>query len=194
MLSKVLLFIQESIFLCSNRIQPSEKEEQSHLIHLQLQKHAETERPLLFARCHKALPEVKLRIIGEKGDFADKRFVSVGIKRGKDLVEEMQRATALALPSIRHMEGFPMVLIEAMACQTPVIGTNLGGIPEVISDGIDGFIVPPKDSKALALAISKIVADKELATRMGHSGEDESQRKVDLGYTCCLTKRCLHHV
>lgn len=136
----------------------------------------------------KSLPEVTLRIIGEKHDFTDKRFVSIGIKRGKDLVEEMQKATVLALPSIRHMEGFPMVLIEAMACQTPVIGTDQGGIPEVISDGIDGFIVPPKDSNALALAISKIVADKELATRMGHFGEAKVREKCTWDTRVDLTK------
>ncbi len=77
----------------------------------------------------KSLPEVTLHIIGEKHDFTEKRFVSAGIKRGKGLVKEMQKATVLVLPSIRHMEGFPMVLIEAMACQTPVIGTDQGGIP-----------------------------------------------------------------
>ena len=81
-----------------------------------------------------------------------------------------------------------MVLIEAMACQTPVIGTNIGGIPEVIKDGIDGFIVPANDSNALALAISKILADKELATRMGQCWRSESQRKVDLGYTRCFNE------
>ncbi len=136
----------------------------------------------------KLLPEVTLHIIGEKHDFTEKRFVSVGIKRGKGLVKEMQKATVLVLPSIRHMEGFPMVLIEAMACQTPVIGTDQGGIPEVISDGIDGFIVPPKDSNALALAISKIVADKELATHMGHFGEAKVREKLTWDTRVKLTK------
>ncbi|HEY4036124.1 MAG TPA: glycosyltransferase family 4 protein [Ktedonobacteraceae bacterium] len=117
----------------------------------------------------KLLPEVKLHIIGEKGDFTDKRFISVGIKRGKNLVEEMQRASVVVLPSIA-IESFGMVLIEALACQTPVVGTKIGGIPEVIRDGIDGFLVPAQDSNALALAISKIMVDKELATRMGCSG------------------------
>lgn len=135
----------------------------------------------------KALPETKLRIVGEKGDFTDKRIISVGIKRGKDLVEEMQKASVVVLPSLA-IEGFPMVLIEAMACQTPVVGTNTGGIPEVIREGIDGFIVPTNDSNALALAIAKILADKELATRMGHSGEAKVREKLTWDILVALTK------
>lgn len=118
----------------------------------------------------KRLPNVRLRIIGEKGAFADHRIVSVGVKSGQDLVAEMQQASLVVLPSLAHMESFGMVLIEAMACQTPVVGTNIGGIPEVIADGIDGFLVPANDSKALALTIAKLVTDKDLATRMGLSG------------------------
>ena len=136
----------------------------------------------------KMLPEVKLRIVGEKGDFTDDRITSVGIKRGQDLVEEMQKASVLILPSTAHMEGFPMVLIEAMACQTPVIGTEVGGIPEVIRDGIDGFTTPANDSQALMLAISKIMTDKDLATRMGQCGEAKVREKLTWDTRVALTK------
>jgi glycosyltransferase involved in cell wall biosynthesis len=132
------------------------------------------------------LPETKLYIVGEKGDFRDERIISVGIKRGKDLAEEMQKASLVVLPSIAKQEGFPMVLIEAKACQTPVVGTNMGGIPEVISDGIDGFIVPTHDSNALALAIAKILADKALATRMGQCGE--AKVREQLTWETCVDK------
>jgi glycosyltransferase involved in cell wall biosynthesis len=133
------------------------------------------------------LPHARLRVIGEKDDFADGRIVSVGVKRGKDLVEEMQKASAVVLPSLAK-EGFPMVLVEAMACQAPVIGTDRGGIPEVIRDGIDGFVVPAKDSKALSLAISKILADKELANRMGNSGETRVRKMLTWDSRIALTK------
>jgi glycosyltransferase involved in cell wall biosynthesis len=136
----------------------------------------------------KALPDVKLRIIGEKADFTDERIISIGLKQGKDLVEEMQKASVVVLPSIGHMEGFPMVLIEAMACQTPVIGTNRGGIPEVIREGIDGFIIPAMDSNALAQAISKIMTDKELATRMGQFGEVKVRENLTWETRVDLTK------
>lgn len=135
-----------------------------------------------------ALPNVKLRIVGEKDDFTDERIVSVGLKRGKELVEEMQKASLLVLPSTGHQEGFPMVLIEAMACQTPVIGSDRGGIPEVIADSIDGFIVPANDSNALALAITKILADKELATRMGQCGEAKVRKQLTWDTRVTLTK------
>lgn len=116
------------------------------------------------------LDGIKLRVVGEEDENTNPNVEFVGVKHGDALVQEVQQASVLVLPSLAHMESFGMVLIEAMACQTPVIGTQIGGIPEVIRDNIDGFIVPPADSKALALAISKIIADKDLATRMGQAG------------------------
>jgi glycosyltransferase involved in cell wall biosynthesis len=134
------------------------------------------------------LSEVKLRIIGEKDDFMSKRIISVGIKHGKALVEEMQKASVVVLPSLTDVESFGMVLIEAMACQTPVIGTNTGGIPEVVRDGLDGFLVPSNDSNALALAISKIVTNKDLATRMGQSGEAKVKEEFSWNTRVNLTR------
>ena len=100
----------------------------------------------------------------------------------------MQQASVVVLPSIAEFESFGMVLAEAMACQTPVVGTNMGGIPEVIRDGIDGFIVPAKDSNALAQAISKILTDKDLATRMGHAGEAKVKEQLTWDSRVALTK------
>ncbi len=135
----------------------------------------------------KDFSNIKVHIIGEKTDFADERFVSVGVKRGKDLVAEMQKASVVVLPSFA-VEGFGMVLIEALACQTPVIGTNRGGIPEAISDGIDGLIVPTNDSHALGRAISSILADKKLATRMGHVGAAKVRERFTWETRVALTK------
>lgn len=136
----------------------------------------------------KALPGAKLCIIGEKCDFSEERVISVGMKHGKDLIEEIQKASVVVLPSLADVESFGIVLIEAMACQTPVVGTNIGGIPEIIRDGIDGFLVPSNDSYALALAISKIVANKELAMCMGHFGEDRAKKEFSWDTRIDLTK------
>lgn len=136
----------------------------------------------------KLLPDITLRIIGEKGCLTDKRVVFAGLKQKNDLAEEMQRASVVVLPSLAHRESFGMVLIEAMACQTPVIGTERGGIPEVIEDDVDGFLVPAGDSEVLAEAISKILEDKELANRMGCSGEAKVRERFTWDTRVELTK------
>ena len=86
------------------------------------------------------------------------------------LVEEMNKCHVLVLPSLAQMEAFGMVFIEAMACKTPIIGTKIGGIPEVISNNKDGFLVPPSNADALKQAIKKIISNKDLAKRMGENG------------------------
>ncbi len=86
------------------------------------------------------------------------------------LTEYYNSATMTILPSYNISEGFGMVLIEAMACKKPVIGSNIGGIPYAISDNKDGLLVPPKDSQALADAITKILNNPKLAKQMGENG------------------------
>jgi glycosyltransferase involved in cell wall biosynthesis len=134
------------------------------------------------------LQGVRLHIVGEIEESNAKNIEYVGVKQGQELVEEMQTASLMVLPSLANMESFGMVLIEAMACQTPVVGTKIGGIPEVINDGIDGFTVAPQDRNALALAISKILSDKELATRMGLSGEAKVRKNFTWDTRVALTQ------
>ena len=66
---------------------------------------------------------------------------------------------AFILPSL--WEGFPSVILEAMAAKTPVIATDVDGTPEMIEDGINGFLVPPNDVKALAHKIAELAATPE---------------------------------
>lgn len=68
------------------------------------------------------------------------------------------------------VEGLGNVFIEAMACGTPVIGTTVGGIPDIIEDEVNGLLVPPGDSKAIANAILKILDDEELRIRFSKKG------------------------
>ena len=82
----------------------------------------------------------------------------------------------VVLPSILY-EGLGISLIEAMAAAKPVIGTNVGGIPEVIQGGENGLLVEPKDSNGLAKAILSIMNDKDKAITMGRRGKDIVQRK-----------------
>ncbi len=107
-------------------------------------------------------------------------------------------ATVFCCPSI--YEPFGIINLEAMACGTPVVGSNVGGIPEVVVDGETGFIVelalaaaPPHDptdpdgfAGGLAQAINRFVADPELARRMGAAGR---QRVLDCYSWQSIAKR-----
>jgi glycosyltransferase involved in cell wall biosynthesis len=72
-------------------------------------------------------------------------------------------------------EGLGRVLLEAMALGKPVVATNVGGIPEVVQDGLNGFLVPPGDSQALARAIIRLLKDEQLRRKMG----DEARKMID---------------
>jgi len=68
------------------------------------------------------------------------------------------------------VEGFGISLVEASACGLPVVAGNSGGIPDAVREGETGFLVPPEDPAALAGAISRLLADTELARRVGAAG------------------------
>jgi glycosyltransferase involved in cell wall biosynthesis len=67
-------------------------------------------------------------------------------------------------------EGLPMALLEAMAMALPVATTAVGGVPDVVRDGVEGFLVPPGAPEALAEAVGRLVADADLRARMGAAG------------------------
>lgn len=125
----------------------------------------------------KNLPAVSLRIVGEKNKTVLKNVNFIGIKSGKALAHEMQKSNLLVLPSIAPMESFGMVLIEAMACGTPVIGTRMGGIPEIITHGENGLIVPPKDAASLKRAITEILTNVHKENHMRKAGLHAIQKQ-----------------
>jgi L-malate glycosyltransferase len=67
-------------------------------------------------------------------------------------------------------EGLGTSILDAMACGKPVVGTTAGGIPEVVSDGETGLLVPPRDPEAMAAAITRLLSDRSLRERMGAAG------------------------
>ncbi len=95
------------------------------------------------------------------------RAIFTGVRRD---VERLYAAMDVFVLPSTCSEAFGMVIIEAMAMGKPVIGTEVGGIPELISDGRNGLLIPPGNAKALAAAIRKCMADRDLAARIAAGG------------------------
>lgn len=87
------------------------------------------------------------------------------------VVQELQRAEVFALAS--HNEPLGVAYMEAMACGTPTIGTAAGGVGEIIRDGIDGLLVPPRDAGKLADAIEDVLCDPSLRERLAKAGRQK---------------------
>lgn len=96
----------------------------------------------------------------------------------------MRRAMMLVLPSVRtgtgRIEGLGMVSLEAAASGVPVIGSDIGGIPEAVIDGETGFLVPERDDEGLALRIKILLDDEALRRRMGAAARKLVERQFDL--------------
>ena len=75
-----------------------------------------------------------------------------------------------------YVEGFPRVVIEAMSCGKPVVGTNVQGVREAVEDGVTGLLVPPRDPESLAKAILNLIEDDRKAKRMGAAGRERVKR------------------
>jgi alpha-maltose-1-phosphate synthase len=91
-----------------------------------------------------------------------------------DLVNLYNEAAVFACPSI--YEPFGIINLEAMACETPVVATRVGGIKEVVVDGETGLLVPPGDPMKLGQAITQIIEDPKMAARMGQAGRQHVLR------------------
>lgn len=92
-----------------------------------------------------------------------------------DLPDLMAAADLFVLPSVA--EAFGLVLAEALYLGTPVVATRVGGIPEIIDDGVDGILVPPADSAALAKAIAELLDDAPRRKRMAGAGRDRIRQR-----------------
>lgn len=94
-----------------------------------------------------------------------------------DMPAVLASADLVAVPS--HDDPFPTVVLEAMACGKPVIGTWSGGIPEQIEDGVTGLLVPKGDTEALARGIERLADDPELRARLGCAARRCAEERFD---------------
>ncbi len=101
----------------------------------------------------------------------------LGFVYGEALTKRYQEADIFVLPSLS--ESFSMALLEAMASGLPIVATNVGGIPELITDGENGFLVPPADPDSLSDAIERLATSSD----MRHQFALANRRKTEGSYT-----------
>lgn len=122
-------------------------------------------------------PEIVLLIAGVGGEEEKLRRTAVehgvadsvhflGMRR--DIPDILRALDLMVLPSSR--EGTPMILLEALAAGVPVVATRVGGIPEIITHGLNGSLVEPLQPGALAREITRLLHDPELRARYRHEG------------------------
>jgi glycosyltransferase involved in cell wall biosynthesis len=94
----------------------------------------------------------------------------------KDTLHEMLRSAAVAaVPSVWY-ENQPLAVLEAFGCGVPVVGTGLGGLPELIEPGVDGWTVAAGDATALGDVLARTMNDLDLAFAMGRAGRAKVSR------------------
>ena len=96
--------------------------------------------------------------------------LKVGALSHSEIPKLLSKYSLFIAPSRVEAQGVSMC--EAMSCGLPIIASNIGGIPEFVRDGVDGFLVNSNDPKALFEAIKKLVSDKDLLIRLGKNARE----------------------
>lgn len=140
-----------------------------------------------FQQALRIRPDLFLLIAGEgklRKTLAE-RIDALGLKSRAEFIgyrPDMNNIYALmdifVLPSL--VEGMPNVILEAMCHGKPVIATEVGGVPEIIDDGVNGMIVPPGDAEALGEKILFLVEKKERRERIGNIAKEKVKEHFDL--------------
>jgi len=96
-----------------------------------------------------------------------------------DILRLIKASEISVIPS--RSDNCPLVLIESLACGKPVIASRVGGIPELMDDGVEGFLAPPDEPAALAENIRRLLRDKALRTTASRNARNRFLKDYDLG-------------
>lgn len=135
----------------------------------------------------KVFPDIKLVLTGDGEEENNLRLLAnrLGIEKDvvflgtrRDIPDVLSSFDVFVLPSLS--EGLGIVILEAFALGKPVVATNVEGIPEMVINGENGFLVPPRDSDVLSERIITLLKDPLLASRMGKKGRRLVEKEFDI--------------
>lgn len=137
----------------------------------------------IFALVREKIP-AKLVLIGDGPERASAEWLVRQKCLGRDVLflgkqdrvqEKLGLADLFLLPS--DLESFGLAALEAMACEVPVIATNVGGLPEVVENGVDGYLVEPRDVVSAAKFVLQILTSPDRGREMGRLARINARKK-----------------
>ena len=140
-----------------------------------------------FTQAHAKNPNLHLTLIGDGDDRAHLESLAAplgqavhfaGYRSQEEVADAHRQADIFVLPSFA--EGVPVVLMEAMASRTPVITSLVAGIPELVEDGVSGYLTPPGDAETLAARILTLTENPDLRHDMGAKGREKVTREFNI--------------
>jgi glycosyltransferase involved in cell wall biosynthesis len=143
-------------------------------------------------------PNLRVSFLGFGGEKLEKYCAEIGIEKVIEFIgavsleerlEFFENADIFALPT--YAEAMPMSVIEAMAAGLPIVSTTVGGIPELIDENEEGFLVKPANVGKLAEKLSKLIGDKNLRVKMGEKAQIKVKDKLDFAVFTEKLKTCL---
>ncbi|UCE02314.1 MAG: glycosyltransferase [Candidatus Latescibacterota bacterium] len=131
------------------------------------------------------LDEARFLIVGDgpRRDELERRVVEVGLERivlftgWRGDVARVLSALDVSVLCSTDVETMPLALLESMASALPLIGTRVGGVPEVIEEGHNGILVQPRAPEELAAAMLRVLEDPETAQRWGRASRERAERE-----------------
>jgi glycosyltransferase involved in cell wall biosynthesis len=152
-----------------------------------------------MAELKRRRPDIKLTVAGDGPERKSLEAMAerLGVKdrvdflgyRSQSQVRELLAQTDVFVLA-SFAEGVPVVLMEAMAAGVPVVSSHIAGIPELVEDGVSGYLVPPGDPAALVERVDELLGDAALRNRLGAEG----RRKVERDYNIAVEAERLSYI
>jgi glycosyltransferase involved in cell wall biosynthesis len=115
-------------------------------------------------------PEI-MTLITDMNQKGKHKIEYLGAMSNTDAIKWYQQSSLFVLPSFA--EGFPMTILEALSCETPVIATCVGGIPEIVKDNTTGILIQPDNPVALAQVVQNLLENRQAIIRLGREGRKQ---------------------